>query len=284
MIPSLRFLILLSAGITLGYGLRVGARSVEVDAGQSSSRSARGNPRADDAEQNTARQKTARPFWQDVTLTREQWSRVLQFPHQYRLRLSSLREPGCLSGPAPYMLPGLQHLYGWSDAQTSRMGEVMLSFKQAVDTLEAERSTASYPEPGKVLITYGPMAEEYRRLTVELRSHVQEILGEARSNKFLTVSDFNGLAAERGPDSKQEITFALDEDQNMQITSLPRPHGINRVMITGRSAAGVFDAPATVRDAKTHEPVGMIWDITIPTKIDMRRVEQEVRKQQIRKP
>ena len=267
MVRGARLIVYFGASLLLGYGFRRATGTAGESIRSAGVEETDGG--GEQGERSFVRERSKRPATAGPTLSAKQWAAFLRHPELFRLSLAQLRKPVSVESRSPGVVYHSHFLYGWSEPQTAQMREAVLRFKEAVDILEAERAEVSYAEPGKIEISYGPMANEYRQLTDRLSADMREILGEDRWEKFEALSGMERLIAERGPDSKQVLSFGLNDEQRLQVAGTGVPPGLDSY---------------TVHGEEDMENLRKVWDAHSPVEIDFARVYRDVRDHRIGAP
>ena len=91
-------------------------------------------------------------------------------------------------------LKGLPAFFGWDEKTTQKIRNALSEFGDNLMSAEVRDASVSYPEDGAVLFNFSDSHEKREALSDQLQSELKEILGERDAERFIMVSQMEGLA------------------------------------------------------------------------------------------
>lgn len=130
------------------------------------------------------------------TVSEEQFSMILADPGRFRLRLEHL----LMKHPRPHPMI-LRHakLFGWDETVIAQLDEVLVGLGARWAALEVAQAETIYPEPGRVVVTFGAMAAGMERLLGDFETESASIVGHRDATRFAAVAMPSSILAERAP-------------------------------------------------------------------------------------
>ncbi len=144
---------------------------------------------------------------ESVTLSAEQWAKVVAEPDRYALNIRKLR-----SRPVwEPLIATHANLFGWDDAVTAEVVNSVAAFNEKLLDLEKEKSDVIYTKPNpanqsmQLVVTYDRMSEDAEALAGELSEGLRNILGAKDAKRFATIANLSSLPGERNNSIRDEL-------------------------------------------------------------------------------
>lgn len=132
-----------------------------------------------------------------LTLSEEQFSMILADPGRFRFRLEHL----LIKHPRPHPMV-LRHaeLFGWDGTVITQVDEALGGLSTRWAAMEVAKAETNYPEPGRVVVTFGAMAADMERLLGDFETELASIIGHRDAARFAVAAVPSAILAERAPD------------------------------------------------------------------------------------
>jgi hypothetical protein len=145
-----------------------------------------------------------------LTLSKEQWSRVLANPSAFSIRIQDLR---AITGTERSRIATSHgELFAWDPATLEKVDLTVRKLADALWQLESELAEVSFPEANRIVVSYDTLAGEIGKVIDEFLGDLAEVIGEPNAQRFAAVADLDGIKAERAPGLVEQISVQTDPD------------------------------------------------------------------------